>query len=112
VGSEATALGVAESLPAVEGDKGGIGAEHGVIRQAEAGGAVEDLPAAAGTGPGLDLKKEFAIAGARFAASGGHQDQGTIGGQLQHRFGIGLAQLSKLLGSEAQANAERGRQVE
>ncbi len=30
-------------------------------------------------------------AGACITSGGGHQDQGTIGGQLQHRLGIGLA---------------------
>jgi hypothetical protein len=55
-GSEATAL---------------IGAEHGVVGQAEAGGAVKCLPVAGGTGPGLDLKGEFGVAGQAGVQEGG-----------------------------------------
>ncbi len=52
----------------------------------------------------------FSVAGAGIASGGGHADQGTIGGQLQHGDGIGLAQLGELLGGEPQAAAVDERQ--
>jgi len=110
-GSEPAALGVAEGLPAVEGDKGGIGAEHGVVRQAEAAGAVEQLQGQGAGFQGLpEQATEGAVAAARFASGGGHADQGAIGGQLQHRVGVGLTQLGELVGGEPQAAAVEERQ--
>ena len=76
-----------------------------VVRQAEAGGAVEHLSAAASTGPGLELKREGGIAGARVAAGGGQADQGTIGGQLQQGVGIGLTQGGEVFRGKAQPAA-------
>ena len=41
---EAAALLGGEGLPAIETHQGGIGAEHGVVGQAEASGTAEHLP--------------------------------------------------------------------
>jgi len=89
-----------------------IGEEHGVFGQAEPCGAVKQLQGQAAALQGLPEKGlEYAITGTRLAAGRSHQDQGTIGGQLQHRLGIGLINPSKVLGGEAQASTKRGRQV-
>jgi hypothetical protein len=45
------------------------------------------------------------------AASGGHQHQVIIGGELQHYLWIGLTQLGELIGGQAQPCAESGWQV-
>ena len=85
-----------KALPAIEGHQSGIGAEHGVVGQVEAGGAVEQLQGQIAALQGLPEKSiDGTVAGTRFTTGGGHQDRGTIGGQLQHRLGIGLAQLSE-----------------
>ncbi len=56
--------------------------------------------------------EEFAIAGARVAAGGGHRNQGANGGQLQQRLRVGLAQLGELLRRQPQAGDELRRQAE
>ena len=88
-GSETAALLGAEGLPAIEGHQRGIGAEHGVVGEAEAGGAVEQLQEQRAVLKGLPEKAtEGAVAGAHLASGGGHADQGTSGGQLQHRLAM------------------------
>ena len=86
---ETTALLGRERLAAIECHQRVIGLQHRVVQQAEACGAIERLP----------------------AAGGGYADQGSFGGQLQHRVVIGRTQLGQRIRSDTQAGPKRGLQV-
>jgi hypothetical protein len=62
---------------------------------------------------GAEVRETTALLGRERlpAAGGGHADQETIGGQLQHRVVIGRTQLGQRIRSDAQAGPKRGLQV-
>ena len=97
----------AEGLPALLAHRGRIGAEHRTIRQAEAGGAVEHLPAPLARRPVLHGREQTAVAASGVASGGSHRDQLAIGRQFQHRLGVGLAYQLELLRGQPQIRREQ-----
>jgi len=89
-------------MPAFQPQQRGVGAAHRAVGQAEAGGALEHLPAAAAPGEALQLVEQRAVAAAGLAAGWRHGDQATVGIQLQHRLAVFRAHPLELLGREAQ----------
>ena len=100
----------AEGLPAIFEHKGGIGAEHGAIRQAEACGAVKDPQAGLAAGEGhAQLDEQATVAAARFPSGWRHDDEKTFSRELQHRLRIELADPLELLRRQPQIPGQQQR---